>query len=210
MPTDDERQDSKEMASRYARFYSLDLPRVPTPQTSQRTKSDSLKYLVKFNKDCVGLDEEAEIRYSQAFNGAFPFTYPDPSELPHLIEGLMEYMTNLTFWFKANADYKEAITDFKSNVVHKIVAIHPFVHGNKRTERMIANAIEIYLNEKNVDECFSPPGRIREKYQIKFSKTILTGDYKLTRKIHELSCLKIVPETEEMLRLGSLGRQFLL
>ncbi len=98
--------------------------------------------------------------------------YPDFKDVPALIEKLCNTTTEHINKIKGNDVLKLA-----ADLHFRIISIHPFVSGNRRTSRLLMNYVQLYRNNP-LTVIFSED---REKYIEAINKTEETNDPEIFR-----------------------------
>ena len=174
-------QDDGARWKEFDRFYGLSYPSAPLldkpPQLPLSV--DMLKLLHIFAmKDDNDKDPECNVGYfrnkSHWAYSPWPIVYAPPEQVNPL-------MTQFCGWFNSWWIHVENLSarefrEFSLSMIPRIVMVHPYMDGNKRTARLFTNVLlngrlgYFYdWNYKNIKK--------REKYQQKFARGSLTGDF---------------------------------
>jgi hypothetical protein len=110
--------------------------------------------------------------------------YPDPEELSIILDKLL-------FWISGWVTYIEDhprevdVEDFKTAILGKVVGVHPFMAGNKRTARFLAEMITAKLNATTYVYDFVQKNMRRHEYSYYFTRYCWLRDYGKLKLLHE-------------------------
>lgn len=168
----EEDPEAEELAQRFSHFYRLFEP-IPPNDTHTHPVPNS-ESLLELNKLAISPEETSSLRMMPASAGAWSAVYPHPLELPYLVPKLFQHIQGWVHYFDSDPN-TELMDDFCRSLIPKLVSVHPFLNGNKRTARLLFNIVSIRLNRTAYSWDFTDKGK-RHDYQKDFTKSILLGD----------------------------------
>jgi hypothetical protein len=169
---EEEDLEAEELAQRFSHFYRLFEP-IPPNDTHTHPVPNS-ESLLELNKLAISPEETSSLRMMPASGGAWSAVYPHPLELLYLIPKLFQHIQGWVHYFDSDPN-TELIDDFCRSLIPKLVSVHSFLNGNKRTARLLFNIVSIRLNRTAYFWDFTDEGK-RLNYQLNFTKSILLGD----------------------------------
>ena len=107
------------------------------------------------------------------YNPTFPLLHTPPEHVQPLLEVLCEWFNS---WWKTIPTMSTSeVTEFALSIIPRIVLIHPYMDGNKRTSRFLVNVILHHRNLSIFKWNFKDM-QLMKKYRHSFGRTLMRGD----------------------------------
>jgi hypothetical protein len=106
---------------------------------------------------------------------------PDPEELPMIVNKLLLWINGWVIYIE---DHPRCV-NFKTAIIAKIVGVHPFIAGNKRTGRFLAEIIATKLNTMTYVYEFTKRDMRLHESSYDFTRFCWLRDYEGLKQLHE-------------------------
>jgi hypothetical protein len=174
---------STERAAVFSAIYQLMSPAPPKYLNYPPTNRPAFLLLNK--RALTRRTDLAEFRTLHAEHVVWPVIYPEPSELPILLHNVSTWIASWTEYLSGGTTGEcDNARDFAVGVIAKVVQIHPFTNGNKRTARELAAAVTAKLGCSWEEYDFSRLDIRRQYYQFRFTKALWRRDYVALKRLH--------------------------
>ena len=108
-------------------FYGTLEPPAPSPPVPQNNGS-----ILSIKSPTRKGTEPAEVRYGRAHHAVWPILYPDPEELPIVVDKLLHWIGAWVTYIEGYPGWVN-VEYFRTAILGKLVGVHPSMAGNKRT-----------------------------------------------------------------------------
>jgi len=162
---------------KYDDFYGITLPKHFDDRTSMEPLTVE-KLIFLHSLTMKGTENDyiiGKIRNDTtwAYNPTFPLLHAPPEHVQPLLEVLCEWFNS---WWKVTPTMSTSeVTEFALSMIPRIVLIHPYMDGNKRTSRFLANIILHHRNLSIFKWDFNDM-QLRTEYQHSFGRALMRGD----------------------------------
>jgi fido (protein-threonine AMPylation protein) len=168
----------------YEKFYVLSTPTPPHEYYETYLTIAKLIHLHEIamkqteNRDVVG-----KIRTKvSAYNNLHPIIYAPPEHVEVLLNSFCSWFNKWWKWIVKMPPKKRK--EFALSLIPRLVMIHPFMDGNKRTSRLLTNVVLNHMNLTTFEWEFSDI-ELRTVYQRYFSQLLMGGDLSACIMLHQ-------------------------
>jgi fido (protein-threonine AMPylation protein) len=166
----------KDLFVEYEKFYGLTMPKPPSEANIHYLTTSKLIQLHEMamrnseNDDIIG---KIRNRTVWAYNHFHPIVHAPPEHLEDLLTSLCSWVNN---WWPSVANMSSTKRrEFALSLIPRIVILHPFMDGNKRASRLLANAV-LYRMDLPTFEWDFEDIELRSSYQLDFANLLMSGN----------------------------------
>lgn len=183
--SDDTLDDS--LWERNNKFYGISTPEHEVDKLEPAFPYITVDKLILLHEIAMdGTDNDyviGEVRNSTtwAYNPIFPILHSPPEHLHPLLSNLCYWINH---WLPRVTNMSSSRKkEFALSLIPRIVMIHPYMDGNKRTSRLLANILLHRLNMSIVEWNFSNH-ELRTQYQRRFGLALVSGNLGSGLELH--------------------------
>jgi len=163
---------------RFMEFYGILEPPAPSPPVPQNNAS-----MLIINSIALEGTEPAEFRHERAYRPVWPILYPDPEELPIVVDELLHWISGWVIYIEDHPGSVN-VEHFETAILGKVVGVRPVIAGNKRTGRLLAQMIAVKLNASTYVHDFVKRDMRRHTYSYDFARFCWLRDYRSLKRLH--------------------------